>query len=131
VKSSAHIPRSTEGEDVRIIDGARVRATRAALPSVAETDQLAGWFRTLGDPTRARILYALVEAQEMCVCDLAASIDVSETSVSHALRWLRAAGLVRARRAGRVIHYSLDDAHVRMLLELGLEHLRHNQRVGR
>jgi DNA-binding transcriptional ArsR family regulator len=120
----------TSSGDVRMIDRDKVVATRARVPSVAETDQLAEWFRTLGDPTRARILYALLEAGELCVCDLAATIDVSETSVSHALRWLRAAGAVRSRRDGRVIHYSLDDAHVRMLLELGREHLRHNSRVS-
>jgi ArsR family transcriptional regulator, lead/cadmium/zinc/bismuth-responsive transcriptional repressor len=119
----------TSSGDVRMIDRDKVVATRTRVPSVAETDQLAEWFRTLGDPTRARILYALLEAGELCVCDLAATIDVSETSVSHALRWLRAAGAVRSRRDGRVIHYSLDDAHVRMLLELGREHLRHNSRV--
>ena len=114
--------------DVRIIDRDKVIATRRRVPSIAETDQLAEWFRALGDPTRARILYALLEAGELCVCDLAATIDVSETSVSHALRWLRASGAVRSRRAGRMIHYSLDDGHVRLLLDLGREHLRHNRR---
>ena len=64
------------------------------------------------------------------MCDLAAAIDVSETSVSHTLRWLRAGGAVRSRRSGRMIRYSLDDGHVRLLLDLGREHLRHNRRDG-
>ena len=115
--------------EVRVVDRERVEATREQLISIAETDQLAEWFRTLGDPTRARILYALLEAGELCVCDLAASIDVAESTVSHALRWLRSAEFVRSRRGGRMIHYRLADSHVRLLLDLGREHLRHHQRA--
>ncbi len=110
---------------VKLVDSDRVDAARAVLPTVDETDRLAEWFRVLGDPTRTRLLYALLEAGELCVCDLAATIDTAETTVSHALRWLRTGGMVRARRSGRMMFYSLDDAHVRMLLDLGREHLRH------
>ena len=110
---------------VKLVDSDRVDAARAVLPTVDETDRLAEWFRVLGDPTRARLLYALLEVGELCVCDLAATIDTAETTVSHALRWLRTGGMVRARRSGRMMFYSLDDAHVRMLLDLGREHLRH------
>ena len=115
--------------EVRMIDRERVESTRARLISIGETDQLAEWFKTLGDPTRARIMYALLEAGELCVCDLAASIDVPESTVSHALRWLRSAEFVQARRSGRMIHYSLADSHVRLLLDLGREHLRHSGRT--
>ncbi len=108
-----------------MIDADRVAAARRRVPSPAETDRLAEWFKVLGDPTRARILYALLEAGELCVCDLAATVDVVESTVSHALRWLRGAGVVRARRSGRMMYYSLDDEHVRMMLDLGREHLRH------
>jgi DNA-binding transcriptional ArsR family regulator len=117
--------------EIRAVDPDRVAAARERLPSPAETDRLAEWFRTLGDQTRTRILYALLEAGELCVCDLAATIDTSETSVSHALRWLRTAGIVRARRAGRMMYYALDDSHVRLLLDLGREHLRHARGEGR
>ena len=120
-----------EACDVRCVNPAHVAATRDRLPSVEETDRLAEWFRVLGDPTRARILYALLEAGELCVCDLAATIDMRETSVSHALRWLRTAGAVRSRRDGRMIYYSLDDSHVRLLLDVGLEHFRHGPDKGR
>ncbi len=75
--------------------------------------------------TRARLLYALLEAGELCVCDLAATTATPETNVSHALRLLRTAGVVKTRRDGRVVYYSLDDAHVRSLLDLSREHLRH------
>jgi DNA-binding transcriptional ArsR family regulator len=96
-----------------------------------EATRLAEQFKLLGDPTRTRILYALLEAGELCVCDLAETVEVPESSVSHALRLLRTAGIVRNRRHGRMIFYSLDDAHVRMLLDLSLAHLRHDGEPGR
>lgn len=92
-----------------------------------EAARLADLFRLLGDPTRARILFALLEAGELCVCDIAEAVDTPESTVSHALRLLRTAGVVRSRRAGRMMHYSLDDSHVRMLLDLSLAHLRHGE----
>lgn len=110
---------------VRVIDPERVEAARKELPTEPELEGLTGLFRLLGDGTRVRILYALLEAGELCVCDLAATVDATETTVSQALRLLRTAGVVRARRAGRMIHYRLEDAHVRMLLDLTREHLRH------
>ncbi|MGH8910123.1 MAG: ArsR/SmtB family transcription factor [Egibacteraceae bacterium] len=114
-----------DGCAVRAVDPGRVAVTRQRLVSAEEAERLAGMFRLLGDPTRARLLYALVEAGELCVCDLAATVDVSEPAVSHALRLLRTAGVVRNRRDGRMVYYRLDDAHVSMLLDLSREHLRH------
>lgn len=90
-----------------------------------EADSLATLFRLLGDPTRTRMLYALVEAGELCVGDLAEVVDADESAVSHALRLLRTAGVVRNRRAGRHVYYRLDDVHVRLLLDVSREHLRH------
>lgn len=110
---------------VRVVDAERVEAARSGLPAGDELEGLTDLFRLLGDGTRARLLYALLEAGELCVCDLAAAVDASETTVSQALRLLRTAGVVRARRAGRMMHYRLEDAHVRMLLDLSREHLRH------
>jgi len=109
----------------RVIDAARTEAARARLLPDEELERLTQLFRLLGDRTRARLLYALLEAGELCVCDLAAATDTPETNVSHALRLLRTAGIVRARRDGRMVHYSLDDAHVRLLLDVSREHLRH------
>jgi ArsR family transcriptional regulator, lead/cadmium/zinc/bismuth-responsive transcriptional repressor len=111
--------------EVRLVDADRVAAARQRLPSAAETDRLAEWFKVMGDPTRARILYALLEGGELCVGDLAAAIEMAESTVSHSLRWLRTARIVRVRRAGRMMFYSLDDDHVRLLLDLGRRHLRH------
>jgi DNA-binding transcriptional ArsR family regulator len=99
----------------------------AGLASIEAVD-LAEMFRLLGDPTRVRILIALLENDEMCVGDMATAVDTSDTSVSQAMRLLRTAGVVRSRRDGRNIHYRLDDDHVRALLELSREHLAHSDR---
>lgn len=107
------------------IDVERVAEARARLISRAEAGRLSELFRLLGDSTRTRILYALLEVGELCVCDIAAAVEAPESGVSHALRLLRTAGIVRNRRSGRVIYYSIDDAHVRMLLDMLREHVRH------
>lgn len=109
----------------RTINAAKVAATARRVPSTDESSDLAGLFRLLGDPQRVRLLYALLEAGELCVCDLAACLGTGESNVSHSLRLLRAAGVVRNRRAGRMVHYSLDDAHVRLLLDISREHVGH------
>ncbi len=113
--------------DLVLVDAVRVADAKSKIPSPTETDRLAEWFRVMGDATRTRILYSLLEAGELCVCDLAATIDTAETTVSHSLRWLRNANIVRARRSGRMMFYSLDDDHVHQLLELGRAHLRHRR----
>lgn len=87
--------------------------------------RVTGLFKLLGDPTRSRLLYALLEAGEMCVCDLAAATDTAEATVSQALRLLRTAGVVAGRREGRNVFYRLSDAHVRMLLDVTREHALH------
>jgi DNA-binding transcriptional ArsR family regulator len=79
-------------------------------------------FSALSDPTRIRILHALNITEELCVCDLAVIADLSVSAVSHQLRLLRDRNLVRARRDGRMVYYSLADDHVRQLLEIGSDH---------
>ena len=116
-----------QGCETRLVDPDRVGALRSRLIDPAEAARLAELFKLLADPTRARLLHALLEAGELCVCDLAETIAVPESTVSHALRLLRTAGIVRNRRAGRVIYYALDDEHVRLLLDLSLQHLRHEE----
>ncbi len=100
----------------------KVALTRERIPDEREAGRLAGLFKLLGDPRRARALYALLEAGELCVCDLAASVDVAEASVSQVLR---TAGVVENRREGRMVYYRLADGHVRMLLDVSREHARH------
>jgi DNA-binding transcriptional ArsR family regulator len=84
-------------------------------------------FRVLGDPTRVRILDSLSRA-ELCVMDLAGQLKLTESAVSHQLRLLRTARIVRARRAGRNIFYALDDHHVLALFEQGLRHAEEGRR---
>lgn len=111
---------------LRSVDPTRVADVRARLLSADAAERIAELFRLVADPTRVRLLYALLEAGELCVCDLAAAIGVPESATSHALRLLRTAGIVRNRRAGRVVYYRLDDAHVRLLLDVTSAHLDHN-----
>ncbi|MEI6874216.1 MAG: metalloregulator ArsR/SmtB family transcription factor [Spirochaetota bacterium] len=101
-------------------DSEVARARERALPP-STVDSLAALFKVLADPTRIRILSALA-ATELCVCDLEAVLGMSQSATSHQLALLRSARLVRSRREGKVIFYRLDDDHVRMLLDLGLEH---------
>jgi DNA-binding transcriptional ArsR family regulator len=95
-------------------------------PGVDELARVTSVFKLLGDPTRARLLYALLEAGELCVCDLSAATGTAETTVSQALRLLRASGVVTGRREGRNIYYRLSDAHVRLLLDVTREHALHD-----
>jgi DNA-binding transcriptional ArsR family regulator len=108
---------------VRVVDAERVRAVRGALPDPTRLGELAEMFALLADASRVRLLVALLQAPELCVCDLAAVTGSSESSVSHALRLLRASRVVTVRREGRVSYYRLLDEHVRQLLDLGLSHL--------
>jgi DNA-binding transcriptional ArsR family regulator len=111
--------------EVRLVDPARVRSVQASLPDADVVGELAGVFGLLSDPSRLRLLASLLEGGELCVCDLAAAAGMAESTTSHALRLLRAHRVVKARRAGRMMHYSLRDGHVRMLLDVALEHVRH------
>jgi DNA-binding transcriptional ArsR family regulator len=86
--------------------------------------RLAETFKALADPTRVRMLHALSHAQ-LCVGDLAAVLEMSESAVSHQLRLLRSLRVVRARRDGKLVFYTLDDEHVARLFQLSLEHLGH------
>jgi ArsR family transcriptional regulator len=85
---------------------------------------LARTFQALSDPTRVRLISALTHA-ELCVCDLAAVLGMSQSATSHQLRSLRDLRLVKSRRLGREIFYTLDDDHIRELYELGLKHIQH------
>ncbi len=114
--------KSDDACDVIRIDLPRVRRLREMLVSGTSVAALAETFRMLGDPTRVRILDTLSHG-ELCVCDLAAVLSLSQSAVSHQLRLLRGLRLVRARREGRMVFYALDDRHVVDLLQQGLRHV--------
>ena len=108
--------------DLVQIDLPRVRKIRAALVAPDAVEGLAETFSVLGDPTRVRILDALSHG-ELCVCDLAAVLKLSQSAVSHQLRLLRGLRLVRPRRDGRVVFYSLDDQHIMSIFKQTLQHV--------
>ncbi len=123
------IPMPDEACEVRMVDPERVEATRAELLSGDEASELAERFKLLSDPGRLRMIYALLEAGELCVCDLAATVAASESATSHQLRQLRLAGLVRSTKRGRTVYYRVDDTHVRLLLDVAVEHYLHDHEV--
>ena len=93
-----------------------------SMPDEAVLCELSELFRVFGDSTRIRILYALSRS-EMCVCDLSKLLGVSQSAISHQLQLLRSSRLVKYRREGKTVFYSLDDEHLFSIINIGLEHL--------
>ena len=110
---------------LKLVDPVKVAQVAEAMPGEGAVSDLADVFCLLGEPGRLRLLVALLEAGELCVCDLASVTGMSESAVSHALRLLRAHRVVSVNRRGRMAFYRLADGHVRMLLDLGLTHTGH------
>lgn len=92
------------------------------MPKKEKLYDLAELFKCLGDNTRVKILYALLNA-EMCVCDIAALLGMTQSAISHQLRVLKQARLVKYRREGKIVYYSLDDEHVKHIFDQGLIHI--------
>ncbi len=99
-----------------------VEKVRGTMPGEDTLYDLTELFRIFADSTRVRILYVLEES-EMCVCDLAALLGMTQSAISHQLRALKNARLVKARRDGKTVFYSLADQHVKTILDQGLEHI--------
>ena len=99
-----------------------VEQVRALLTADETLYDLAELFKIFGDSTRVKILYALLES-ELCVCDLAKLMEVTQSAVSHQLRVLKASKLVKFRREGKTVYYSLADEHVSRILSQGMEHI--------
>lgn len=108
--------------DVHYVDEATVNQVRRAMIPDNIARLLAETFDVLGDPTRVRIIYALLKA-ELCVCDLSALLGISQSAISHQLRVLRNLRLVKYRKEGKIVFYSLDDDHIQRLLSEGLAHV--------
>ncbi|HEY8951323.1 MAG TPA: metalloregulator ArsR/SmtB family transcription factor [Candidatus Dormibacteraeota bacterium] len=116
--------------EVRCVRPEAVARAREILESHDTYSDMAMLFAALSDPTRTRIVHLLLH-EEMCTCDLATVLGVSESAVSQHLRVLRSLRLVRPRRAGRIVFYTLDDKHVARLVQLGLSHLGHQEAADR
>lgn len=107
---------------VRVIHADQVEQARRNVIPDEHLERLALIYRMLGDPTRLKILMALKHV-ELCVCDIAAFLGISESAVSHQLRRLRETAIVRHRREGQVLYYMLNDLHVEALLDAGIDHV--------
>ena len=108
--------------EIQIIDRVKVKKTIAKLPGSDETSRIAGIFKLLGDPTRLKIILSLI-GNELCVCDLAAVINSTVSAVSHQLRLLKSEKLIKFRKDGKMAYYSIDDNHIRNLIDQLREHL--------
>jgi len=105
-----------------IIHGDIVKEVNKRMLTDETVMALAEFFKVFGDPTRLKILYAL-SISEMCVCDLAALLSMSQSAISHQLKVLRQTRLIKYRKDGKVVYYSLDDDHIRHVFEQGLAHV--------
>ena len=116
--------RNTEIEhcDVMEIHEDLLKTVNEKMPDEEELYDLAELFKVFGDSTRIRILFVLFEA-ELCVCDLAEALHMTQSAVSHQLRILKQNKLVKSRREGKSVFYSLADGHVRTIIEQGREHI--------
>ena len=108
--------------EVKKLHPARLKVVRASMPDEDEIVDLAELFKVFGDSTRMRILFAL-SGTEICVCDLAEALSMTQSAVSHQLRILKQAHLIGNRREGKSIYYFLADDHVRTIIGTGLEHI--------
>ena len=118
--SLVKIVREDETCEVKCINPEKVRRIAKLFPKTQTLTELSDLFQLLSDPNRIKILYA-VSREEVCVCDLSALLGMSGSAVSHQLRLLRALRLVKSRKTGRVVYYSLSDDRVRRLLEMSVE----------
>ena len=110
--------------DCNIIHENIVKDTLSKMPEDDLFNKLAEFFKILGDTTRAKILFAL-DQNEMCVCDIANVLRMSKSSISHQLGTLRRMNIVKCRKQGKEVYYTIDDDHVQKLFEFGIEHIEH------
>lgn len=108
--------------DCTIIHEDVVNDVRGHMPNEEDLMDLADFFKVFGDTTRVSILCALFKS-EMCVCDIAALLGMTKSAISHQLRVLKQSKLVKNRRDGKVVYYSLDDEHVKNIFDQGLSHV--------
>ena len=108
--------------DCTVIHEDVVNLVRDSMPHEESLYDLADIFKVFGDTTRIKILYALF-ASEMCVCDIAVLLNMTQSAISHQLRVLKQARLVKFRKEGKVVYYSLDDDHIKQIFDQGLIHI--------
>lgn len=115
---------SKEACDCNVIHKEVLDYVQKRMPKDDKLYHIAEFFKVVGDQTRIRILYALFESP-MCVCDIAVLLGMSQSAISHQLRVLKEAKLVKYRKEGRIVFYSLDDDHIKNILDEGMDHINH------
>ena len=107
--------------EIQYVNKKAVAEVRSRMLNNKLTFKVAGSFKILGDPTRVKILYALSQ-KELCVCDIAALLGMTHSAVSHQLRLLRSSNMVKFRKQGKIVYYSLADGHVIKLIDMAIKH---------
>lgn len=113
--------------DCNIIHEDIVNDTKEKMLKFQTFENVASFFKIMGDATRVRILFAL-DQNEMCVCDIANVLSMSKSSISHQLKLLRDSGIVKCKKIGKEVFYSLDDEHIQKVFEIGVEHIEHKEK---
>jgi len=113
--------------DCNVIHQDVVDLVKTKLPDQDSIMDLGQFFKRLGDPTRLKILSALFES-EMCVCDMATLFNMTQSSISHQLSVLKQARMIKYRKEGKVVYYSLDDQHIQQIFDQGLTHIKENRK---
>ena len=108
----------------KCINEKKVQQTAKTIPPKENIQQMVDIFKALGDPTRLKIVLALLN-QEHCVCDIAVICNQTDSAISHQLRILRTMKILKNRREGKIIYYTIDDDHVISLINMSLDHIRH------
>lgn len=112
--------------DCNIIHKDIVEKTKKNMLEEDILNKLAEFFKIVGDTTRVKILFAL-DQNEMCVCDIANVLEMTKSSISHQLGTLRRSGIVKCRKLGKEVFYTLDDEHIKQVFEIGVEHIEHRK----
>lgn len=116
--------------NVTYVHSREVVSARKAIPDDPTLEGLTETFKALGDRTRLKIMTAL-SREELCVCDIASLLGVSESAISHQLRFLKTMRLVRYRKEGKMVYYTLDDDHIKDLIRVGVHHVKEGSGGGR
>ncbi len=112
--------------DCNIVHKEMVEDTLSKMPNTEMLHNLADFFKIMGDSTRCKLLFALLQ-NEMCVCDLANVLSMTKSSISHQLSKMKDVGLVKCRKSGKTVYYSLDDNHIFEIFQVGIEHINHKR----
>ena len=112
--------------DCNMVHKDMVDDTLSKMPESETLNKLAEFFKIMGDSTRCKLLFALLQ-NEMCVCDLANVLSMTKSSISHQLSKMKDVGLVKCRKSSKTVYYSLDDNHICEIFEVGIEHINHKR----